>query len=176
MLAQLVEKCGGFVRAAGADVIGHSIDFSIEGHYPSQVWDIESPLRVSRLDDQSHLDELVSAFHAAHEELFAFADRNAPVEIVSWQAHVRCQLRERGTGRVSRELAQARSKPTRRCYFPGHGYVDAPVSVFDLLDAGWRAWGPAIVESSLTTVVVNPGVEVVKAASGSLIMNLTEMK
>lgn len=176
VLAQLGEKCAGFIQAAGNEVIGHSIDFSIEGHYPSQVWDIESPLRVSKLKDQADLDELVHAFHAAHEELFAFADRDAPVEIVSWQAHVRCQLRERGTGRVSREQAQAHIKPTRRCYFPGHGHVDAPVSVFDLIDEGWRIKGPAIVESSLTTVVVNPGVEVVKAASGSLIMNLTEMK
>ena len=176
VLAELSERCSGFVAAAGADVIGHTIDFSIEGHYPSQVWDIESPLRAARLNGQADLDDLVNAFHAAHEELFAFADRAAPVEIVSWQAHVRCQLRERGTGRVSRELAQPLNKSTRRCYFPGHGHVDVPVSVFDLLDAGWRTRGPAIVESSLTTVVVNPGVEVVKAPSGSLIMNLTEMK
>ena len=118
----------------------------------------------------------MEGFHAAHEELFAFADRGAHIEIVGWQAHVRCRLRDRGTGRVSKEMAVAKGAATRRCYFPGHGYVDAPVSVFDLLDEGWRAKGPAIVESSLTTVVVNPGVEAVKTASGSLIMNLAEMK
>lgn len=176
VLAHLRDLCGAFVRTAGNDVIGHAIDFSIEGHYPSQVWDIESPLRSSSFQDEHDLDELVNAFHATHEELFAFADRAAPVEIVSWHANVRCQLRERGTGRVSWASARVRTQPTRQCYFPGHGYVDAPVSMFDVLDEGRRIKGPAIVESPLTTVVVNPGVELVKTASGSLIMNLAEMK
>lgn len=176
VLAELQARCEAFVASAGEEAIGHSIEYSIEGHYPSQVWDIEAPLHAAKLHDQKDLDRLVDSFHAAHEELFAFADRGAHIEIVGWQAHVRCRLRDRGTGRVSKEMAVARGQETRKCYFPGHGYVDAPVSVFDLLDEGWRASGPAIVESSLTTVVVNPGVEVVKAASGSLIMNLAEMK
>jgi N-methylhydantoinase A len=176
VLAELRAKCDDFVALAGEEVIGHSIEYSIEGHYPSQVWDIEAPMQVTKFHGQEDLDRLVDGFHAAHEELFAFADRGAHIEIVGWQAHVRCRLRDRGTGRVSKEMAVARGHETRRCYFPGYGHVDAPVSVFDLLDEGWRARGPAIVESSLTTVVVNPGVEVVKAASGSLIMNLTEMK
>ena len=175
VLAELKAKCDAFVAAAGEEVIGHSVEYSIEGHYPSQVWDIEAPLHAARLDGEKDLKQVIDSFHAAHEELFAFADRDAHIEIVGWQAHVRCQLRDRGTGRVSKELAAARGREMRRCYFPGHGHVEAPVSVLDLLDAGWRATGPAIVESSLTTVVVNPGVEVVKTASGSLIMNLAEM-
>ena len=176
VLAELRAKCDAFIEMAGDEVIGHSIEYSIEGHYPSQVWDIEAPMQVTKFHVQEDLDRLVENFHAAHEELFAFADRGAHIEIVGWQAHVRCRLRDRGTGRVSKEMAVAKGAATRKCYFPGHGYVDAPVSVFDLLDEGWRAKGPAIVESSLTTVVVNPGVEVVKTASGSLIMNLAEMK
>lgn len=176
VLSQLEDRCKAFVESAGDDIIGHTIDFSIEGHYPSQVWDIEAPLGVSRLRDQGDLDRFVKGFHAVHEELFAFADRDAPVEIVSWQAHVRCQLRERGTGRLSRGTAPANMQSSRRCYFPGQGFVDAPVSVFDMLKEGWRTVGPAIVESSLTTVVVNPGVEAVKAGSGSLIMNLSGMQ
>ncbi|MGE0238141.1 MAG: hydantoinase/oxoprolinase family protein [Parvibaculaceae bacterium] len=175
VLAELKARCDAFVAAAGEEVVGHTVEYSIEGHYPSQVWDIEAPLHSAKLAGEGDLVRLIDGFHAAHEDLFAFADRGAHIEIVSWQAHVRCQLRDRGTGRVSKELAVARGANTRKCYFPGHGYVEAPVSVFDLLDEGWRAKGPAIVESSLTTVVVNPGVEVVKRASGSLIMNLTGM-
>jgi len=175
VLAELKAKCDAFVAAAGDEVTGHTVEYSIEGHYPSQVWDIEALLHTEKLEDERDLAKLIDSYHAAHEELFAFADRGAHIEIVSWQAHVRCQLRDRGTGRVSKELAAAGVPDTRRCYFPGHGYVDAPVSVFDLLDEGWRAKGPAIVESALTTVVVNPGVEVSKNASGSLIMNLAGM-
>ncbi len=175
VLSELQAKCAAFVAAAGEEVISHSVEYSFEGHYTSQVWDIEAPLHAATLKGEADLQRLVDSFHAAHEELFAFADHGARIEIVGWQAHVRCQLRDRGTGRVSKELAVARGRNTRRCYFPGHGHVDAPVSVFDLVDEGWRATGPAIVESSLTTVVVNPGVEVTKTASGSLIMNLTEM-
>ena len=175
VLAELEARCQAFTQTAGTEVIGHSIDYSIEGHYPSQVWDIEAPLQASRLHTQQDIDRLIASFHAVHEELFAFADRRAPVEIVSWQAHVRCQLRERGTGRVASATKQVNMAATRRCYFPGHGHVDAPVSVFDLVKEGWRTTGPAIVESPLMTVVINPGVEVVKAASGSLIMNLAAM-
>jgi N-methylhydantoinase A len=175
VLAELKAKCDAFVAAAGEEVIGHSVEYSIEGHYPSQVWDIEAPLHSAKLEGEKDLRKVIDSFHAAHEELFAFADRGAHIEIVGWQAHVRCQLRDRGTGRVSKELAAANGRNMRKCYFPGHGHVEAPVSVLDRLDAGWRAKGPAIVESSLTTVVVNPGVQVVKTASGSLIMNLAEM-
>ena len=176
ILSELNTRCEDFANAAGSEVIGHEIEFTIEGHYPSQVWDIESPLPAGTLSANADVEALVAAFHATHKELFAFADTASPIEIVSWQANVRCKLRERATGRVIRRVGAKTLSATRRCYFATYGFVDATVHEFEAMSEGSKIAGPAIVESSLTTIVVNPGVKAVKSASGSLIMDITGMR
>lgn len=174
LLAGLRQQCEAFIASAGEDVAGHGIELSIEGHYPSQVWDIESRIPAAGFKTVEDVAALVDRFHATHEDLFAFADRGSPIEIVSWQAHARCQLRDKGAGRV-KATASAGAGSRRRCYFTDYGYTDATVRPFDAMAVDEAVTGPAIVESSLTTVVVNPGVTAVKAPSGSLIMNLAGM-
>lgn len=175
LLTDLRRQCEAFIVSAGDEVVGHSIEFNIEGHYPSQVWDIESPIPASGLKTAKDVKALVDQFHATHEDLFAFADRGAPVEIVSWQAHASCRLRDTGAGRVAARV-EAGASGRRRCYFSGHGFTEAIVRQFDTMAVDETVTGPAIVESSLTTVVVNPGVTAVKAPSGSLIMDLSGIR
>jgi len=58
----------------------------------------------------------------------------------------------------------------REAYFPQVGVVEAPVRHFDTLPLGHRLAGPAIIESSVTTVVVDPGATVERTAIGSLLI------
>ena len=53
-------------------------------------------------------------------------------------------------------------------YFPGHGRVPTVVRRFEAIEVGERIAGPAIIESSFTTVVVNPGTVAERRPSGSL--------
>ena len=147
ILTTLRTKCEAFVRSAGDEVVGHSIELRIEGHYPSQVWDIEFRIPSTGLRTDKDVEALVALFHAAHEDLFAFADHGAPIEIVSWQAHVSCRLRESGAGRVAAKV-EAGTGGRRQCYFTGHGMVEATVRQFDTMAVEETVTGPAIVELS----------------------------
>ena len=53
---------------------------------------------------------------------------------------------------------------------PRAGLVDAHVHRLQAMAAGARVEGPAIVESSFTTVVIDPGASVVRSANGNLIV------
>ena len=53
-------------------------------------------------------------------------------------------------------------------YFPGHGRVPTQVRRFEAIAVGERIAGPAIIESSFTTIVVNPGAVAERRASGSI--------
>jgi N-methylhydantoinase A len=159
-----------FLTRAGAGAVDSEIRFAVEARYPHQVWEVEVPLRGGRLESDDELEQLQEAFHAAHEELFAVRDSDAPVEIVTWRAHVRCSLQHR-------ELAGARPEPSsrvvaevRKAYFPELGLVDTPVRRLETLDAGERLCGPLLVESPVTTVVIDERASVERAATGSLII------
>jgi N-methylhydantoinase A len=57
---------------------------------------------------------------------------------------------------------------SRRIYFADRGWVDAAVRRFETVAENESVSGPAILESSFTTVVVDPGATARRTASGSL--------
>lgn len=62
----------------------------------------------------------------------------------------------------------------RRSYFRETGEIDAVLCDFDRMPVGEVVEGPAIVESPLTTIVVNAGSVARKAESGSLVIQVLE--
>ena len=56
----------------------------------------------------------------------------------------------------------------RMAYFPGHGRLPTALRRFEGIAVGEKVAGPAIIESSFTTVVVNPGAVAERRPSGSL--------
>jgi N-methylhydantoinase A len=175
ILSALTEKCNKFAENAGDTVLDYAITYAIEGHYPSQVWDIGAPLSSGVLTGSQELHNLIESFHETHEQLFAYADRNSGIEIVSWQATVRCRIRGDTGGRIQARNVRKKLANNRRCYFVGTGHVDADVVAFDEVCEGQAVTGPAIIESDLTTVVLNPGAVARKTDSGSLAIDLTGM-
>ena len=115
---------------------------------------------------------LEEAFHRVHEDLFAMADIGSPIEIIGWQAHVSAKLRDEALGRMATDSIGAAISGTRRCYFKETGRVDTPVYSFGNMAIDERIEGPAIVESPLTTVVVDPGAVARRGASGSVIVDV----
>ena len=172
VLDELKASCRKFIEGPGRESLSQSISFSIEGHYPSQVWDIEVPCEAEALERPDVAEALAGAFHRVHEELFAFADTDSPIEIVSWQAQARCRLREAAIGGINMAETAVQEGATRECYFPESGRVSAAVHAFERLSADMRVKGPAIVESPLTTVVVNPGTTARRTATGSLVIDI----
>jgi N-methylhydantoinase A len=154
-LEQLEGQCLEFIAGPGSGSTRSTIEFSVEARYPDQAWELEVPLRASRLRDAADVDALCGDFHALHQRVFAISDPRSPIEIVTWRARASCVLRDEKPIRVARPVVD-RPPAARLAYFPGHGAVEVPVHHLDAMQPPTRVSGPAILESSFTTVVVDP--------------------
>ncbi len=170
LLEELETKCRAFIDGPGAGSLEQVIEFTAEARYPSQIWEIEVPLRFARIEDEKTLAGFVEDFHRTHEELFTFADTESTIETVGWRASVRCHLRDGVNLSVEGAGGGPEVAGSREVYFPEVGRVEAKVVRFERMAPGETVEGPAIVESSFTTVVIDPGAAAERRASGSLLI------
>lgn len=171
-LNDLTAKVDSFLKESAGEIVSSEVSYQFEGHYPSQVWDIEVPMTQGKVETAADVAALVAAFHATHEELFAVRDPGSPVEITGWRVSVSAKLRDGDLGQIRVMTGQAAQVRTRRCYFRETGEVDVALANLDAMPDGAKVAGPAIVESPFTTIVVNPGAVARKAPSGSVIIDV----
>lgn len=167
VLQQLEGRCREFIEGPGAGSISHSVEFSVEARYPHQVWELEVPMRGSRVGGAQDLRGLCEDFHGVHRDVFAIAEEGSMIEFESWHARVRCALRPPSPPEV---LVGGGGHPagSREIFLPEAGEVTADVWHLDSLPTGARITGPAIVESEMTTVVIEPDTVVSRQPSGTL--------
>ncbi|MFT4123362.1 MAG: hydantoinase/oxoprolinase family protein [Microbacteriaceae bacterium] len=168
VLAELAERCRRFVEGPGADAVGSRVEFSAEARYPSQVWDLVVPFAYTGRVDADLVDAIAVAFHDAHRRTFAVCDPGSPVEFITWRARVDCLLGERADARV--DTAADVPAGERVAYFRGTGAVTVPVVPARTMAPGVRIAGPAIVESEMTTIVVDPGVGAERTPGGDVVL------
>jgi N-methylhydantoinase A len=172
VLDGLRARCLEFLDGPGRGAASSTIEFSVEARYPHQIWELDVPLAVGRFNGQDDVERLRHDFHDVHEELFAIRDPDSAIETVAWRARVRCRLREEQTGALVPALARSpRESATRRAWFPDVGNIDVSVRTLESLQPGDVVVGPAIVESPVTTVVVDPGASGELLASGTLVID-----
>ena len=145
------------MRARGLDDFQRS--FAVEARYAGQIWELELPLRGSRLATATDVAAMVEDFHAEHERVFAVRDPDNPVECIHWRARISAVL-PRG---VQADDARHRSAPLapsgRRTTHFGElaaAAHDAAVYRGQDLVPGDAIAGPAIIEEPTTTLVVYP--------------------
>ena len=170
LLEALESKCRTFIAGPGAGSLEQAVEFTAEARYPSQIWEIEVPLRDDRIEDAQALAGFVEDFHKTHEALFTFADSESTIETVGWRANVRCRLRDGVTLSVDGAANGPEIAGHRSVHFPDTGFVEARVVRFEDMDAGETVAGPAIIESSFTSVVIDPGAKAERRPSGSLLI------
>jgi N-methylhydantoinase A len=168
VLAALDGRCRAFAAGPGEGALETITEFSVEARYPHQIWEIEVPMASGRIPGAADLAALKLAFHETHKSIFEISDPASEVEFVTWRAKVRCRLREGSTGRLPNPEDSAAILNRRAIYFASTGWVDAEVTRFETMQAGQPLAGPAIIESSFTTVVVDPGTAAVRTAGGGL--------
>ncbi|MGO9769493.1 MAG: hydantoinase/oxoprolinase family protein [Roseiarcus sp.] len=168
VLDGLKEKARAFIAEQGAGTYSQNIQFSIEARYPEQVWEIDVPLPIDHFDGPAQVAALDQAFHEAHEAIFAINDPASPVEVIGWSVAAVCRIREKAAGSLTPQSISGEVEGVRRAYFAGHGFVGTRIRRFEAMKTDERVEGPAIIESAVTAVVVNPGAAAVRRASGSL--------
>lgn len=169
-LAELEAWSREFRERMGGDEVAASVELIAEARYDRQVWQLDVPLRNGRIDGPEDLDAFVADFQDLHEEVFAVRDDSSSVEIVGLRARATCFLDRTRDARLAR-LPDARAASTRPVFFADAGRVDAAVVHMDALERGQRVEGPAIVESSFTTTVVDPGATAERTPNGSLLVD-----
>ncbi|MBN9020684.1 MAG: hydantoinase/oxoprolinase family protein, partial [Rhizobiales bacterium] len=170
VLASLEARCRAFLEKTGPDAELVGIDWTTEARYLDQAWEIEVPLRASRIESADDLATLVADFHDTHQEIFAVSDPGAEVEMIGWNATIRCRIGSPAPGRLAAPGAPGAAPPARQVYFAGTGWVAAEVHDFDRLAADTEITGPGIVESGFTSVVIDPGARARRDAGGTLII------
>ncbi len=172
VLDGLRARCEAFIAEAGEEAVESRIAFGAEARYPHQVWEIDLPLRAGAFAGEADIRAMVADFHAAHDEIFAISDPESEIEVVSWTARASCRLREGKLPSLGVAAGSAAAPVSRRrAYFERVGWVEAEARRFEALPAGAEFAGPALVESSFTTVVVGPGATYRRTASGGLSIN-----
>jgi N-methylhydantoinase A len=172
VLGELRAAAQAFFAAAGEDVRDPRIDLSIEGRYPSQVWETEVPLRRPQFEADGDVADLVADFHDRHRELFSFRDDGDEVEIMSWRAVARCRVND--DARMPRSAASETGETLRRrMVFPKTGAIVAPAFRLGALN-GAEVIGPAVIESNYTTVVIQPGARARRQDDGHLVIEVAE--
>ena len=159
-----------FVTASGAGGVRSDWSYAVEARYPHQVWEIEVPLSVTRFVDEGDVESLRQAFHLAHERIFAVSDPSSPVEVVAWRLRARCGLRTVRTDGGTDNRRKSGERTTRLAYFAGHGELETPVHPLSRLVVGGHVAGPALIESPVTTVVVDPPATAELLPTGSLLL------
>jgi len=170
-LDSLTAKCRAFIQGPGAGAQEQSIELYAEARYRDQIWEIDLPLQIGRFKKPEDVHRVREDFDRLHEEVFAFRDPDSTVQFVGWRATVRCKLRERDLGSLAKDkFYEVSVPPSRKAYFTGTGMTETRVEVFETMKPNVPLEGPAIIESPLTTVVIEPGAKVVRKRSGSLII------
>jgi N-methylhydantoinase A len=168
VLKSLYAKCLEFIDGPGKGSLEHTVTIWAQARYPEQVWELEVPIKGHTIETEEDVADLVEGFHRAHEEVFAIRDHASPIEIVGWNATVSCRIRKLEGAMLAQSSVKAIANPVRKAYFAGKGFLDSAVLRFEAMQPGAPVPGPAIVESSFTTVVINPGAIAERRASGSL--------
>jgi len=170
MLASLEAQGAEFAAGPGADAIAVQYEYYAEARYANQVWDLELRLPAERIDGDEGLSRVVDSFHRLHREVFAIAEPETPVNLTRLRVRVNCRLRDTPPQVIAGETSQVAA--TREVHFSQTGRGPVPVVHIASLQDGERIEGPAIVESPVTTVVVNPGATATCTAGGGLCIHV----
>ncbi|MCI0546950.1 MAG: hydantoinase/oxoprolinase family protein [Candidatus Rokubacteria bacterium] len=148
----------------------HSADM----RYVGQAYELEvavpAPLTAGALD------AVARAFHAVHERVYGYARVEQAVEFVNFRAVHRYPLPPPAVAAPAARGGEVRAAriDERRAWFARDGFVATPVYERELLPAGGRLPGPAIVEQADTTTVIPPGHVALVEVSGNLRIRRTD--
>ena len=168
-IENLLRRCSGFAIDVGCR--DHRVELVAEARLARQVWQIDVPLRRRRFSGEAEaVAELAADFRRLQEEIFAVRDESSAVEVVALRGRVVCTLDSRSDGTFSGDLSGAEGE--RAAYFAGHGKLTTTVRSLGALRPGEVLRGPALIESPLTTVVVDPGVAAERRPGAGLVLTV----
>lgn len=152
LLSELTDEALEFFERTDIASSNRSIQYYAKARYPRQVWELQvtAPEPPIHEDD---LADLVSRFHAKHEETFKFKQQEEPVEFLDWRVEA--------TGVTGADIAQNDDSQNeedaqysrREAFFDG-AMETVPAYRADRLSPGDTIAGPGFVDAENTTIVL----------------------
>lgn len=142
--------------------------------YDGQAWQLDLPLPALGIDGEATLRELVEAFHQLHEKLY-FVRSDNRVEFTEWTFIAVGRLPEgRHDHGVTRNGPADITPISSREVFMRElgGIAEVPVYDFSNIVAGSEIPGPALIDQSLTTIVLYPSSSATVTEYGGLWIDL----
>ena len=165
LTGDLETQCTRFGRDLGVAPEALRVEFSVVAKYHNQSWEIEVPFRPERHCDREALE---ARFHAEHERHYHHRDPHSEVTFITWQALA--TLPRDVTEAKLATRAPARPTARRRIRSLGNQLREIDVVGSAASTSGSAREGPVIVETPLTTIVVDPESSITASESGSLII------
>ncbi len=174
-LSELVDRAHAWLEDEAAIAQSQEVYASADVRYPRQNFELRIPLPALQLDRES-LEELVSAFHTAHEKSYGFSHPEAAVQVVNVRVTAHGHVRKYPLPQV--EIGAATPDDTAIVdhrpvdFGEANGLVDTPIFSRERLLAGNRISGPAVVEQVDTTTVIPPGAHAQVDRFGNLLIEI----
>ncbi|MEQ8349261.1 MAG: hydantoinase/oxoprolinase family protein [Sneathiellaceae bacterium] len=151
---------------------GYRIEYFGEARYLAQVWELDTPIATARFVSQADLEAYLTNFHDVHERVFAVRDSDSPIETVSWKARLTVQIADPAAAVAAGTAGGAPQAAARRdCWFGDAGRRPTAIYRAADLSPGHRIAGPAIVEEATTTLVIDPGMQVLVSGAGNYLLD-----
>jgi N-methylhydantoinase A len=156
-LAELDRQMDEFFARLGTVTLEQKKEFFVEARYPYQVWELEVPLPLSRLESEADVQVLVDAFHGVHERVFAVSEPGQHIECLYWKGRATATIPKQDLPSSAQNgHGPPQASTTRDAWFGLGGAATVSVYRGESLHTGQEIAGPAIVEEPTTTVVVHP--------------------
>ena len=166
--ARLAATAAAWIGAEGAVLGEIRYEATADMRYAGQAFDLGVALPET-MRGNPEAAALAELFHAAHEKVYSFRDRDSGVEVTTLRLRVVGTIPKLPMPRAPQPGGPA-PLPGRRSIRLADGLHEAAVYQRDTLPAGLTAAGPCIVEQEDTTTVVLPGWTMAVDAAGNLVV------
>jgi N-methylhydantoinase A len=158
-------------KRLGTDFAGRArVTYAVDMRYGEQTFEITVPLDGVNVDAADLMDQVVDRFHRRHEELYTYSAPGQDVVLVNARVAVIGELPGLPAEKASGAGGDAQPK-SRRVYIGR--WIEVPVYDLENVRAGLEVKGPAIFESSTTTVVLRQDERAVVTPLGWLDIRLS---
>ncbi len=122
--------------------------------------------------DASTVDRLRDAFHARHEQLYTYSEKQTPIEVVNLESTLYGRVDRPALPRLAagEDVSGAIKSHRPMIFSPDGSAIDGPVYDGSKLGMGAVVDGPAVIEEITTTIVIEPGWRASLHESGSYIL------
>ncbi len=158
-------------KRLGADFAGRvRVTYAVDMRYGEQTFEITVPLPGVDIEAADLMDQVVDRFHRRHEELYTYSAPGQDVVLVNARVAVIGELPGLPAEQMGGGGGDAQPK-SRKAYIGR--WMEVPVYDLENVRAGLEVKGPAIFESSTTTVVLRQDERAVVTPLGWLDIQLT---